>query len=373
MSLIVRKRSYDEGISSKDLSKDLARKDLGIGDILVSTEGLKFRALRHKDFSIVRYSYLLKMYGGRKELKEYIQEVEKCLFMRVKRGDIRDGEDVNDFCVRQNRFPFRKTTVFDSNRAMFVFCNPSFRHSKSCTDISWIVKIMDYRLDRNNEFVFPINTIGGMENIAIGMAFYWRIVSEIPWVFQSILPVFLDHREHAPNCMCEVCHAGKMVKHDVYVLASSAVGQAVCCDTLTKNIGRQVRTFSRLALVPPRKVQIKILYPPSVKSQADVSFEARYDEQGNDLKKASKKTASSIPFHLSSPMSSSLISSPRRALKPCDTCDASIQSTMESRKKKFWQNFYSQKQTDAEPDKTKNRDFDEDEVTDSENGLTVNR
>ena len=69
-----------------------------------------------------------------------------------------------------NHFPFRKTTIFDSNRAMFVFCNPSFRHSKSCTDISWIVKIMDYRLDRNNEFVFPINTIGGMENIAIGMA-----------------------------------------------------------------------------------------------------------------------------------------------------------------------------------------------------------
>ena len=272
---VVRKRSYDEGMSSKDLPRDLARKDLGIGDILVSTEGLKFRALRHKDFSIVRYSYLLKMYGGRKELKEYVEEVEKCLFMRVKRGDIRDGEDVNDFCVRQNRFPFRKTTVFDSNRAMFVFCNPSFRHSKSCTDISWIVKIMDYRLDRNNEFVFPINTIGGMENIAIGAAFYWRIVSEIPWVFQSILPVFLDHREHAPNCLCEVCYAGKMVKHDVYVLASSAIGQPVCCDTLTKNIGRQLRTFSRLALVAPKKVQIKILYPPSVKSQADVSFEAR--------------------------------------------------------------------------------------------------
>ena len=309
----------------KKPGEEIARKPLKDGTITLFPSQVNLQGSMTNFRVPVQYSYLLKMLASRKDLRDYVEQVEKCLRDRLAKREIRGKEDLESFCFRQNRFPFRLLILLDSFSALFIFCTPTFHPSGKWVEITWAVKIMDFRTDKFSEFVFPCSPSEGEENHTIALPLYFEFVGEIPWILKTIKPRYLQHhKDDRQHCQCETCAPCKCAKYDIYMSASSPLGAHMSTEMLTERIGRQIKSLAKHSITPLKRVSVKIVFPPIVTPQDVYQLSSMSDNEGSsrdeekkseDRLREGRKTSEQLNSCPSLPPSSSFLVLPEKAMK----------------------------------------------------------
>ena len=316
-----RERKWGGG---KKPGEEIARKPLKDGSITLFPSQVSVQGSMTNLRVPVQYSYLMKMLASRKDLRDYVDEVEKCLKERLAKREIKGKEDLMSFCFRQNRFPFRLTILLDSFSALFIFCTPTFHPSGKWVEITWAVKIMDFRTDKFSEFVFPCSPSEGEENHTIALPLYFEFVGEIPWILKTIKPRYLQHhKDDRQYCQCETCAPCKCAKYEIYMSASTPLGAHMSTEMLTERIGRQIKSLAKHSITPLKRVSVKIVFPPIVTPQDVYQLSSMSDNEGSskveekkseDRLREGRKTSEQLNSSSSLPPSSSFLAFPEKAL-----------------------------------------------------------
>ena len=128
----------------------------GLGQIFVLNSCSKLKGIKHKSWATIAHETLITIVVCNREIRAYMDQVRAQVKEKIEGGELESRKQIQAFCTRQNRSPFRFNTVVGESRGLFIFVSPNYDDNEiSDENVCFVVKLIDCRTDSRTGALFP--------------------------------------------------------------------------------------------------------------------------------------------------------------------------------------------------------------------------